>query len=115
MIKSAGQDPESLIEGRKPNYHLSLSVAQDTSQEIAYSAKRGLLKHTLSQILLDALETHKGLARNQIDELLKPALPSVLNEQQMKNKVMNLLSDLRRRKKIVNTGTNYEPMWKLHS
>ena len=52
--------------------------------------------------------------KEEIDTLLLDKLPAVLNEQQQKNKVKNLINALSKKEiSIVNQGTSRYPIWKI--
>jgi len=53
------------------------------------------------------------MSRKDIDKLLWNVLPAWMNEEQKKNRIMNLLQELGRNGKIVNEGTRFSPEWKL--
>jgi ATP-dependent DNA helicase RecG len=54
---------------------------------------------------------HQPIARQDIDALLIDKLPEVLNEEQKKNKVHNLLNELARRGRLENRGSAYMSAW----
>ncbi len=100
-----------LIEGRRPNYFLSMDVSQKMDQKADYSKMKGLEKQYYLDLILKAIEEHGSLTRRDIDELLWNKLPEWMDESQKKNKVMNLLSELRKKGKIVNKGTTFNSNW----
>jgi len=53
------------------------------------------------------------LERKEVDELLWNKLPEWMDEKQRKNKIGNLLSELRIKQRIKNTGTYTKPKWSL--
>ncbi len=52
-------------------------------------------------------------SRQEINDLIKPKLPSNLSSAQLDNKVRYLLGKLREEGKIVNIGTDKTPKWIL--
>ena len=52
------------------------------------------------------------MTRTDIDDLLWDKLPQWMTEEQRKNKVMNLIMELKRNNKILNKGTRSIPKWK---
>ena len=50
-------------------------------------------------------------SRQEINDLIKPKLPSNLSSAQLDNKVRYLLGKLREEGKIVNLGTDKTPKW----
>jgi ATP-dependent DNA helicase RecG len=53
------------------------------------------------------------LIRKDIDELLWKKLPDWMDNKQKKVKINNLLSELRNKKRIENTGSDALPKWVL--
>lgn len=100
-----------LIEGRKPNYYIGLKVAQNTGQKAAYSKNSGFDKKYYLDLILKAIKEHKSVSRRDVDELLWKKLPDWMDESQKKNKIKNLLTELRKLGKIKNIGTLKDPIW----
>lgn len=84
-----------LIEGRKPNIHISKKVAQAAHQEVQYTDMKGLDDQYYKDLIVKALTEHRSLKRLDFDKLIINKLPSILSETQKKNKVGNLLKMLR--------------------
>jgi ATP-dependent DNA helicase RecG len=104
---------KSLIEGRKPNFYIAKPVAQKTGQKAAYSNNRALEYQYYRDLICQAIKDHDSLSRKDIDQLLWNKLPDWMNEGQKKNKVGNLLGELKRQKRIQNIGTMKAPKWVL--
>ncbi|REG90715.1 ATP-binding protein [Algoriphagus antarcticus] len=102
-----------LIEGRKPNYFIGLKVAEKTGQKATYSKNKAFDKKYYLDLIEKAIREHKSLERSEIDELLWNKLPDWMNDNQKKNKVGNLLSELRMKGKLENRGTSKNPRWHL--
>lgn len=51
------------------------------------------------------------MERRDVDDLLWSKLPDLMDEKQKKNKITNLLSELRITNKIRNIGTDTKPRW----
>lgn len=102
-----------LIEGRKPNYYIGLKIAQNTGQKAAYSKNKGFDKIYYLDFIEKAIREHKSLKRSDIDDLLWNKLPEWMDDKQKKIKINNLLSELRKRKKIENIGTFKNSKWVL--
>lgn len=100
-----------LIEGRKPNYYISLSVAQRTGQKAEYSKNRAFDKTYYCDLIIAAITQHTFMERSDIDILLWNKLPDWMDDKQKKHKINNLLSELRRKGKIKNSGTYKNPKW----
>ncbi len=100
-----------LIEGRKPNYYIGIKVAQKTGQKATYSKNKAFDKIYYLDLIVKAIKEHGTLERGDVDDLLWKKLPDWMNEEQKKNKVKNLLSDLKKQGKIKNVGTFKESKW----
>ncbi len=105
---------QNLIEGRKPNYFVSASVAKITGQKAAYSKNKGFSKMYYLDFLLKAINEHGSLSRKDIDDLLIDKLPDIYNIKQKKVKVNNLIAELRRKGEIKNIGSDAKPKWVLN-
>jgi hypothetical protein len=57
------------------------------------------------------LKEHKFLERADIDKILWDNLPAWMTEKQKKNKIANLLTELRQNGEIQNIGTDYKSKW----
>lgn len=106
---------KKLIEGRRPNYFLSLDIAQKLAHKADYTKNKAFDKQYYLDLILKAIKEHGGLTRREIDELLWDKLPKWMTDEQRKNKVMNLISELMRGGKIRNVGTRGESNWILVS
>lgn len=104
---------KKLIEGRRPNYYLGINVSQRMKQKADYSKNKAFDKQYYIDLIVKALQEHGSLTRHDIDELLWNKLPDWMTDRQRKNKVMNLITELRSKKKITNSGTRSEPNWVL--
>lgn len=102
-----------LIEGRKPNFYISLKVAQRIGQKADYSKNKAFEKGYYLDLIEKAIREHGSLERKDADALLWNKLPEWMDENQKKNKVTNLLSELRRKGKIINSGSDTKPKWIL--
>ena len=104
---------KKLIEGRKPNFFISLKVAQKTGQKADYTKTRGFDKQYYLDLITKAIKEHKDLTRKDVDDLLWTKLPDWMTEKQKKIKINHLLSELRRSEVIENKGTFGKPKWEL--
>lgn len=102
---------KKLIEGRKPNFYIGIKVAQKTGQKAAYSKNRAFDKSYYLDLIVKAIKEHRSLSRSDVDELLWKKLPDWMDDNQRKNKIGNLLSELRMKGKILNNGTPKNPQW----
>ena len=104
---------KQLIEGRRPNYFLSKGVSQKLEQKADYSKNKGFEKQYYLDLILKAINEHGSLTRRDIDELLWNKLPEWMTEDKKKNKVMNLITELRKNEIIENKGTTFNSKWML--
>lgn len=102
-----------LVEGRKPNLHISAAVAAATGDRARYIRNRGLNDDHYRKLVLDYLQKFGSARREDIDALLLDKLPDVLSPAQKDNKVHNLLSALRRSGLIERVGPRAQANWRL--
>lgn len=104
---------KNLIEGRKPNYYIGIKVAEKTGQKATYSKNKAFDKRYYLDLIEKAIREHGSLERSDVDELLWNKLPEWMNDSQKKNKIGNLLTELRIKGIIENRGTSKNPQWRL--
>jgi ATP-dependent DNA helicase RecG len=104
-----------LIEGRAPNYFISSKVADWTQQKANYIHNRGLDDAYYQKLVVEYLEKYRSATRQELDDLLLPKLPAVLDPEQKAHKVKNLLQSLRRAERIHRTGPRSAATWRLGS
>lgn len=102
-----------LIEGRKPNLHVSALVANATESKVDYIRTRTQDDEFYMKLLIDYLEQFSQASRAEINKLLMDKLSDALSQEQKEVKIANLLTKLRRNKLILNTGTRSQPLWRL--
>jgi ATP-dependent DNA helicase RecG len=110
---AAGLRRAGLIEGRKPNYHVSAQVAAAADGKAAYIRTRAQDDEFYAKLLTDYLAKFGQADRTEINQLLLDKLSDALSAPQRYNKVSNLLGKLRRRGVIQNTGSDNAPVWRL--
>jgi ATP-dependent DNA helicase RecG len=103
----------NLIEGRSPNLLVSAKVAALTEQKAIYIRNRGLDDDYYQQLVLGYLDKYKQALRSDLDDLLTPKLPDVLDAAQKRHKIKNLLQALRRQGRIHPDGPRSSAVWKL--
>ena len=111
MIKRLRRD--RLIEGRKPNLHVSASVAEATDNKADYIKTRAQDDDYYCKLITDFLGKYGEASRKDIDDLLLDKLSSALNEAQKANKIGNIISKLRIKGVICNAGSRGAPVWQL--
>lgn len=106
---------QGLIEGRKPNYYLSAKTVKPLPDnfKVQYIKQKGFDDAHYKNLILEYLAKFREANRKAIEALLLDKLPDILNDEQKRIKINNLLSALRRAKKIINTGSSTKPLWKL--
>lgn len=107
-LKRAG-----LIEGRKPRFYVSASVAKATASKADYIRTRAQDDEFYAKLVIDYLHQFGQASRIEIDKLLIDKLSDALTPEQKQRKIGNLLTKLRRRELILNTGSRGKPEWKI--
>lgn len=103
---------QGLIEGRKPHFFVSAKVAAATGNGVSYTLSRGLHKEKLKQFVLQHLREIGPTSRSKLEELLFEMLPSDLTIEKKRNKVKNLLTEMRARDKSIKpTGKGNNFKW----
>jgi len=96
-----------LIEGRKPNYYLSLGSAEKIDEK----ANKTYDKQDYIDLILKHIKKNKSATRKDIDELLWDKLPEGLDDMQRKNRIRNLVNELSANNIIENIGTDTKSQW----
>lgn len=104
---------KGLIEGRRPNYHISSTVAKQTNQRATYILNRKQNDSHYKILILNFIEEYGSCTKKDIDDLILDKLPDILDIEQKRNKIKTLIQALSKRdKKIYNSGTNRKPIYK---
>lgn len=106
LLKNKG-----LIEGRKPNYYISVKIAEMTNQKAEYTRNKGLDKEVYKVFILKLIENHSSATREEIDSLLLNQLPSYMDEKQRKKKIENILQEMKNDNLIFNSGNRGKSRW----
>ena len=104
---------KNLIEGRRPNYFIGKNVAQKTGQKATYAKNKAFDKQYYLDLIVKSIKQHKSLTRSDIDDLLWKKLPDYMSDKQKKSKIGNLITELRKKEKIINKGIYSKPQWHL--
>ncbi len=99
---------KKLIEGKRPNLHISSNVAKYTKQEDEYIKMRGINDDYAKKIMLEYLKEFEKAKKSDFVKVLLDKLPDILSEDQKKNKIKNYLQDLRVAGEIVPDGKNWK-------
>lgn len=102
-----------LVEGRKPNLHVSAVVARATASKAEYIRTRGQDDAFYVKLVLDYLKEFGQASRREINKLLWEKLSDALDGEQKTNKISNILTNLRRSGAIHNTASRKSPQWEL--
>ena len=103
----------NLIEGRKPNYHVSATIAAATAKKADYIRTRAQDNDYYVKLIRDYLVKFGSATRKEIDNLLWDKLSDALDDKQKENKIGNLITNMRTTKTIVNKGSRKLPKWIL--
>lgn len=104
-----------LIEGRKPNFHVSAVVADATDARAQYMQTRALDDEYYAKLVIEYLQQFGQGSRRDIDSFLWNKLPDVLTDSQKQSKVHNLLTRLRKQGVIESIGATRSAHWQLRS
>lgn len=103
-----------LIEGRKPNYLLTSSIASLVKKEAHYIQNRGFDKIYYQDLIIQYLRKFGTITREKTEELLLPKLPDILSSQQKINKIKNLLLEMKGKGILVREGAKKTTKWYLN-
>jgi ATP-dependent DNA helicase RecG len=96
---------KKLIEGRRPNFYVSARVAAATGREVEHVLNSGLEDSHYKELVLTLLRKFGPATPEQINGVLLAKLPTILSDQQKKDKVRNLIQEMSKKdKSIRNTG-----------
>jgi ATP-dependent DNA helicase RecG len=105
---------DGLIEGRKPNFVVAAALAKATGTEASNMRDKGTEKAHLKRFVLDHLERFGEATRNKLEALLLPMLAAGLSDRQKRDRVKNLLSEMRSKDgSIISEGFGPGAAWKL--
>lgn len=87
---------KELIEGKRNNYFISSTVAEKTNQKPDYIKLRGINDDYCKKIIIDYIKEFKTAKKADLEETLLEKLGDSMTEVQKKNKIKNILQNLRR-------------------
>ena len=103
---------KKLIEGRKPNFFISLNIAKATGEKENYIKQRGFKDDHYKKMILGFIEKYGQASKKEIDNLILDILPDVLDKNQKENKVRNIVFSMSKKDNtIINKGTRKKPKW----
>ena len=106
---------KKLIEGRRPNYFIGRNVAQKTGQKATYTKNKAFDKQYYLDLIMKSIKQHESLSRADIDDLLWKKLPDYMSHKEKKTKIGNLITELRKKERIINKGIYSKPKWHLNN
>jgi len=89
-----------LIEGKSPNLYISSIVAEKTNEQGDYMKMKGIEDEYAQKMIIDYLKKFNTANRKDFENMLLDKLSDVLDNQQKKDKVKNLLQKLKKDGKI---------------
>lgn len=104
---------KGLVEGRQGRLHVAGSIAAATDTVDQYLNHRGFDDRYYCDLIREYLRTKGQARRPDIDRLLQGKLSDLLNDQQKRDKVRNLLQRLRSQGLIVSEGRTKSTLWRL--
>jgi len=103
---------KKLIEGRKPNLHISSNIATATDEKASYIKQKGFKDEHYKKMILAFIDQYGQTSKKEIDHLILDILPDILDEKQRENKVRNIIYSMSKRDgSIMNEGTSRYPKW----
>ena len=106
---------EKLIEGRKPNFHVSASIADVTATQADYIHHRGQDNIHYQKLITDYIEKFSFATRKDIEKLLFNKLSDALTTTQKETKIGYLLTSMKNKDIIQNIGSRKSPIWELQN
>ena len=104
---------KKLIEGRRPNLFVSADVAKATDSMVDYLNKRGIDRDYCRQMILELLQKQGETPRGDVDRLLAGKLSDVLDDDQKRTFIMNVLQEMRREGLIAVQGRGKGTRWTI--
>lgn len=101
---------EGLIEGRKPNYFVTASVAEATDDKAAYIKNRAFDDEHYKKMVEAFLAKFKQANRKDFEDLIIPKLSDILSDKQKKDRVKNLLQAMKKENRIRLIGRMWHPV-----
>ena len=99
-----------LIEGRSPNYIISLAIAKKTKQLGEYTRMKGLEKEKFFNMIMEFVKngSPEGVMLNQIFDYINDVLPKNKDAKSQKRFLGHLLNILKNQNKVVNEGKKWK-------
>lgn len=91
---------KNLIEGRKPNYHISSTIATVTGEKAKYIRQKGFDDNFYEKLIVEYLKKFKIASSFDFKNLLENKFPEILDDEQKENKLRNMLQKMKRNRII---------------
>ena len=98
-----------LIDGKKGKYFLSEKVASVTNEMAEYVQNKAFNKKYYVDLTIELIKKQntKGTTRKEIDSLIIPKLSNILNDEQKRNFIRNMLHQMVQNQKITSNKRHY--------
>lgn len=104
---------QKLIEGRRPNIHVSADVAAATDTAVDYLRKRGMDKQYCQDRIVELLTIQETAQKEDFRKLLLDKLSDSRTPKQKEDFLTNLLQEMRRKGVIERVGQSTASAWRL--
>ena len=104
---------QGLVEGRKPNLHVTAEIAAATDSEAEYIRHRAFDDRYFCDLILEFLKKFGEGRRSDFERLLEGKLSDLLNSKRKVSKIDRLIQKLRRSGKIELNGKTRAGIWRL--
>ena len=104
---------QGLIEGRKPNLHVTAEIAAATDSEAEYIRHRAFDDRYFCDLILEFLKKFGEGPRSDFERLLEGKFSDLLNDRQKTHKINTLLQRLRKKGVIEPDGRTRGATWRI--
>jgi ATP-dependent DNA helicase RecG len=104
----------NLVEGRYPHLLICKAVARATGDGARHIRQRGFDKNYYLDLILELVRVHGPVSRKVLNDLLVSKIPERMTAQQKRDKVRNLVQELRRDGQILNRGNRGDTQWVMN-
>ena len=104
---------KNLIEGRRPHLQVAARIAQATGDEAAYIRNRSFDNDYYKKLITEYLDTFGQAKPADIEQLLADKLPDMLNPEQKKRRISNLLRQMAAKDRLIENvgGRGRSAIW----
>ncbi len=105
---------QKLIEGRYPNLYVSSQIADIQDDKSDYIKNKAFDTQYYKDLVIEYLKEYQKASRDDIDKLLIDKLSNVLEIEQKRKKINNILYTMSKKDKTIeNIGATKKPTWIL--